>query len=130
MVSFVYQIKEARKRTKKETAGFQKGAEAHYSTSVTATKGEQALVRISVFLMFAAIACSAFIWKSPLAMVLSIVGGIVLVAGAMLLCIFRPLHRAERQKNAVSGSGKVDYSYSFINGQTQASPGQEQNIQQ
>lgn len=103
----------------KEIAGFQKGVEAHHSTSVTATKGEQVLVWISVILMFAAIACSVLIWKSPLAMMLSIVGGIVLVALTMLLCMLRPMHRAERKQNAHSEVRRVDDTYSCFEGKTQ-----------
>lgn len=109
----------------KEIAGFQKGVEAHHSTSVTATKGEQVLVWISVILMFAAIASSVLIWKSPLAMMLSIVGGIVLVALTMLLCMLRPMHMAERQQNAHSEVRSVDDFYNCFDGRTQTGTEQE-----
>ncbi len=114
----------------KEIAGFQKGVEAHHSTSVTATKGEQVLVWLSVILMFAAIASSVLIWKSPLAMMLSIVGGIVLVALTMLLCMLRPMHRAERQQNAHSEVRNVEDSYNCFDRKTQTVMGTERGREQ
>lgn len=91
-----------------EIAGFRKGWEANYSTSVTATKGEKIALWGCVLLMLCAVLASLLLFKSMLAFTLCTVGGMLLIFGVMIFCIFRPKHKEERMQNAAISSGKVD----------------------
>lgn len=91
-----------------EIAGFRKGWEVNYSTSVTATKGEKIALLVCVLLVMCAVLASLFVFKSMLAFILCTVGGILLLFGVMIFCIFRPKHKEERMQNAAISSGKVD----------------------
>lgn len=96
-------------------AGFKKAKSVHYSTSVTATKGEKIAVFLTTAAVFATIVASIIIGKI-LMFVLSIVFGILLIFGIMIFCVFRPVHKKERIANSKKVKIKTDYSYNNITG--------------
>lgn len=98
-------------KKRKEIAGFRKGRELHYSTSVSATKGEQIAIWGCVLLFICAVLSALFVLKSILAFVLSVVGGMILIFGVMLFCVFRPKHKEERLQNTVTSDVSVDEAW-------------------
>lgn len=112
----------------KEIAGFRKGWAVNYSTSVTATKGEQIAIWTCVLLMFCGVLLALFVLKSILVFVLSIVGGIILLFAVVLFCIFRGKHKEERLQNTVMTSGKVNEAWCNIPGLIRDSEKQEEEL--
>ncbi len=108
-------------KTRKEIAGFRKGKELHYSTSVTATKGEQTVIWLCVLLVMCVVLVAIFVFKSMLALFLSIFGGILLLFGVMLFCVFRPKHREERLQNTFTSNAKVGEAWCNLPGKNQQS---------
>lgn len=84
---------------RKNIAGFAKGKAVNYSTSVTATKGEQILIWLEVLLFFAILALVIFVFQNFFAMILTIFLGIFIIMGTVVLCVFRKSHKEERQRN-------------------------------
>ncbi|MBD5530616.1 MAG: hypothetical protein HDQ98_00220 [Lachnospiraceae bacterium] len=108
-------------KKRKEIAGFRKGRAMNYSTSVTATKGEQTVIWLCVLMVICAVLVALFVFKSMLALFLSIFGGIILLFGVMLFCMFRPKHREERLQNTVTSNVKVDEAWLNLPGKDQQS---------
>lgn len=96
---------------KRQIAGFRKGSYYHYSSSVTATKGEQTAVWLCVILVFCGISTALFVLKSVPALLFTMFLGIMLIFAVVLFCFFRKKHKEERQRNAVVWSGKVDEAW-------------------
>ena len=86
-------------KMRREIAGFRKGKEFHYSTSVAATKGEKLAVWGCALLFICGVLTAIFVLKSIPAMILSIFGGGILMLGVMFFCAFRSGHREERIQN-------------------------------
>lgn len=108
-------------KMRKEIAGFRKGRSMNYFTSVTATKGEQTVIWLCVLLVMCAVLVALFVFKSMLALFLSIFGGILLLFGVMLFCVFRPKHREERLQNTFTSNVKVDEAWINLPGKDQQS---------
>ncbi|MDE7238095.1 MAG: hypothetical protein K2N41_00090 [Lachnospiraceae bacterium] len=111
----------SRMKKRKEIAGFRKGRALNYSTSVTATKGEQATIWLCALLVMCVVLAALFVFKSILALFLSVFGGILLLFGVMLFCVFRSKHREERLQNTVTSNGKVDEAWNNLPGKDQRS---------
>lgn len=103
----------------KDVAGFKRSKSIHYSTNVAATKGEIIVIWICTILFFAMLFFSIFVLKDLNAMVITIVVGIIGMFTLMAFCVFRPLHKEEREKNAVVTKMTTNKSYNNITGKVQ-----------
>lgn len=97
-------------------AGFEKSKSINYSTQVTATKGEKIALWISVIIFFTLMFFSMFILKNIFITIIIMVVGIFSIISLMFFCVFRPLHKEERQRNAVITKSNINQSYNNITG--------------
>lgn len=102
---------------RKKIMGFEKSKSINYSTSVTATKGEQIAIWSVVIIYFVLILISLFIIKDLVIIITIIAGGIFVIMGIMFFIIFRPLHKEERLRNSQVTKATIDYSYNNITGE-------------
>lgn len=100
----------------KNIAGFEKSKSTHYSTKVTATKGERIAIWTSFVFVFALVFFSIFFLKNLVTMFITIGVGIIILFAIMFFCVFRPLHKEERQKNAFVTKATINQSYNNVTG--------------
>lgn len=112
-------------RINKQIAGFRKGKEFHYVSTVTLTKWEQSLIWLCVLLMVCGVLASLFVLKSVPAFVLSVAGGIILIFAVMMFCFFRKAHKEERQKNKAVWSETVNETWGILSDQSGDFQGQD-----
>lgn len=103
----------------KDVAGLKKSKSIHYSTHVTAKKGEIIIIWTCAILFFIMLFFSIFVLKNLNVMVITIVAGIIVMFTLMFLCVFRPLHKEERQANAVVTKMTTNQSYNNITGKVE-----------
>lgn len=99
---------------RKEIAGFRKEKGVNYNTTVTATKGEQIAIWISVVIFMIMVLLSIFVFKSVIAFIIVVATSILSIFLMMIVFIFRPIHKEERLKNTVKCDYKIDISYNNI----------------
>lgn len=78
-----------------------KGESINYNTKVTATKTEKVIIWISTVLCFSAIFYSFLFIKNILLIIEICFLSILLLIAILLIMIFRPSHKEEREENAV-----------------------------
>lgn len=78
-----------------------KGKSINYNTKVTATKTEKVIVWICAILCFSAIFYSFLFIKNILLIIGICFLSILLLIAILLIMIFRPSHKEEREENAV-----------------------------
>lgn len=79
------------------------------------------MIWLCVLLVMCVVLAAIFVLKSTLALILSILGGFILLFGVMLFCVLRPKHREERLQNTVIFNGKVDEAWINLPGKDQQS---------
>lgn len=104
-------------RIKKNIAGFEKKKSINYNTSVTATKGEKAVIWISLIIYVVMLLVSVFVFKNITVTIITMIVGIFVIMGLMVFCVFRPLHKEERKRNTRLIKATIDRSYNNITGE-------------